>query len=408
MARVGRFGEPGGGGVTEMGIQIREDAIRKTGIDPLRTVDNSVYTPEAFDLERERIFRKVWNFICHESEVRHTGDFVTRELAGESVLVARDHAGRLRAYYNVCRHRGSMVAREESGHCKTFRCPYHWWVYSLEGDLVNVPGVEAYDGTGFRMEDYGLVPVRVESVLGLVFVCLDPEAEPLTEHLGQEVIETLETPLALAEFEVFHTYRWPLRANWKGWAENSRDGYHVPFVHPFFRKASPPREYRLLINGHAVQRLGMEPAGVGAELWEEIRRFPLPGVQEGDGYIAVLFPDVGITLRNNVVSIEGQVARAFDDCLFESRVLGLAGDSEEVRGVRRKSWEVWFNNPVSLEDKPILENQQRGLQSRGVTTSLIARGPDSLTGVRGDDNRLRQFWARWRQLMGRPSNSIRA
>jgi hypothetical protein len=151
----------------------------------------------------------------------------------------------------------------------------------------------------------------------------------------------------------------------------------------------------------------MDPAGVGAELWEEIRRFPMPGVQEGDGYIVVLFPDVGITLRNNVVSIEGQVARAFDDCLFESRVLGVAGDSEEVRGIRRKSWEVWFNNPVSLEDKPILENQQRGLQSRGVTTSLIARGPDSLTGIRGDDNRLRQFWARWRQLMGMPGNSIR-
>ena len=388
---------------------VRERGAAK-GLDPLRIVHNDAYTAEAFELEKEHIFRKLWSFVCHESEIREPGQFITKVVADEPILVTRDEDGRLQAFYNVCRHRGSIVAPEEKGQCKTFRCPYHWWTYSLKGELLGVPGIEAYedhnDGA-FSREDYPLVPIRVDSILGLVFVCLNPDIEPLADYLGQDMIDVLRTPLANGEYEVIYHQISSVAANWKGWAENTCDGYHVPFVHPFFRKASPPREYHLWPNGHCVQYLGMDPAGIEPELWDDLKKHTLPGVETGDGYIVIIFPDLTISLRSNMVSVDGQMLSTDGESVLESRLLGLVGDSEEMRAIRRKSWDTWFGDPVSLEDKPVLEGQQRGLLSRGVTTSLIARGSPATTGTRGDDNRLRHFWARWRHLMGTSSNSIR-
>src|SRR5262249_14191706 len=154
------------------------------------------------------------------------------------------------------------------------------------------------------------------------------------------------------------------------------DGYHVPFVHPFFRKASPPGDYRLLANGHAVQELGVDPKGMEPELWEEIRRFPLPGVEEGEGYIINLFPDMTITLRYNMISLDWQTFDGPSQSTLHNRTLGLKDDTEEQREARQASQGAWFQNPLELEDHPIFEGQQRGVSSRGVRWSLIARGKD--------------------------------
>ena len=381
--------------------------VRKTEIPKERIVDNSTYwDPRVFDLEMERIFAKAWIFACHESELREPGDYITIEVARSPVIVNRDRSGRLRAFFNTCRHRASLVVKDESGHCSSFRCPYHFWVYSLEGELIGIPEETAYDDTGFRKEDFPLVEISCDSALGLVFVNLAPEPEPLSAWLGQGVLDILRVPLANAQFEVFNRKKIDVRANWKVWAENSRDGYHVPFVHPFFRKASPPGQYTLLDNGHAVQRLGMDPKGIEPALWEKLQLDPLPGIGVGEGYIVTLFPDLGITLRSNVISIDTQVINGPESVTLQGRQLGLVGDTEETREHRKLSWLTWFNNPVELEDHPIFEGQQRGVASRGVRHSIIARGRDTTVGTRGDDNRLRHFWVKWREMMGVDVNSI--
>jgi phenylpropionate dioxygenase-like ring-hydroxylating dioxygenase large terminal subunit len=380
------------------------DALRE--IERHRIVDNRVYwDQQVFELERERIFEKVWIFACHESEVAKPGDFIRLNLLGSQLLVNRDREGRVRAFYNVCRHRGSLVVSEESGHCSAFRCPYHFWTYTLEGELTGVPGEEAYDGTGFRKENFPLVELGCDSVLGLVFVNMGEKPGSLEEWLGEGVIDVLSKPLANADFEVFSTGTMPVKANWKVFAENARDGYHVPFVHPFFRSASPPGEYTLLDNSHAVQQLGMDPNGIEPELWEKLRQVPLPGVEVGEGYIVNIFPDTNITLRSNVVSIDSQRHDNPNDSIIDNRTLGLVGDTDEIRALRKLSQETWFQNPVELEDHPIFEGQQLGVSSRGVRYSIIARGQPTTTGTRGDDNRLRHFWVQWRELMGVDANS---
>src|SRR4051794_4983250 len=101
---------------------------------PDRVVDNRVYSdPEVFAREVAQVFGGSWLFVCHESEVANVGDFIATNLCGSPVLITRDHDERLRAYFNVCRHRGCRVVMEDSGHASAFRCPYHFWVYSLEG-----------------------------------------------------------------------------------------------------------------------------------------------------------------------------------------------------------------------------------------------------------------------------------
>jgi phenylpropionate dioxygenase-like ring-hydroxylating dioxygenase large terminal subunit len=376
-------------------------------MEPARWVDNRVYTdPRIYEREVERIFNRTWLFAGHASEARTEGDYFTTTLLGQPLLIVRGKGGAIRAFYNTCRHRGSKVALESCGHAAAFRCPYHFWVYDLDGELIGIPGEEAYDGSGFVKSDSPLIGLRCEEELGLVFVTRNNDAPSLRDYLGPKIFETLATPLANADFEMVKYISYELPVNWKVFAENARDGYHVPFVHPFFRKASPPGPYHLYDNGHAVQRLGMDPNGVEPEIWAKIVQHTLPGVETGDGYIVTLFPDVTITLRSNVISIDSQRTLGPAKVMMESRVLGIAGDSEEIREIRALGHATWFLNPVELEDGPIFVGQQQGVASDAVRYSVIARGVDATTGTRGDDNRLRQWWTAWRQAMNVDINSL--
>ena len=374
-----------------------------------RIVDNRVYTDQdVYDAEIERIHDRAWHFVAHESELPEVGDFITTNLGGVGVIVTRDRSRTLRAFYNTCRHRGAEVVADERGNCPAFQCPYHFWTYGLDGTLTGLPGEEAYDGTGFRKENFPLVSLRCESVLGLVWVCMDEDQLSLEDWIGPEMVKVLSTPLADAEFEVHERGSDELGVNWKVFAENARDGYHVPFVHPFFAKASPPGEYHLFDHGMAVQHLGMDPDGCGPELWEKLRQHPLPGVEVGEGYIVNVFPDFTLTLRSNVVSIDYQRWAGPTTTFLDNITLGLVGDTEQVRELRALSQKTWFSDPVELEDVPVFYAQQRGTSSRKVRHSIIARGTDATTGTRGDDNRLRQFWVQWREMMGVPGNSLSA
>src|SRR5207244_5924245 len=111
---------------------------------------------------------------------------ITTTIVGTSIIVDRDREGRLRAFYNTCRHGGTQVVMDEAGHCSAFRCPYHFWTYGLDGSLIGISGEEAYEGTGFSREDFPLVELACDSVHGLVFVNMSEEPEPLASWLGDE------------------------------------------------------------------------------------------------------------------------------------------------------------------------------------------------------------------------------
>jgi len=387
-------------------------------------VDNRVYTdPRTFELERERIFLRVWNFVCHESEIPNPGDYLTTLVAGQPLLLCRNEEGQLKAFYNTCRHRAAQVVLEKAGNSRTFTCLYHLWCYDLNGRLLGAPEAEAYTTSycpgGLRKEDTGLVPVRSESMHRLVFVCFDEDTPALPEYLG-ELAEELRFPFSSPDFKVEVVWTKTLRANWKMQPENSRDGYHATLLHKRLRGVSPPRPFRLYPGGHALQRLGLDyekgrKAGTldgilaeQPELAEKFMAYPLPGLtREDPSKIVTLFPEVLFAIRYSTLIMERQIAIGPEETVFETRHAYLKSDSEEVRDIRRKHWMLyWAQDSGNLvEDWTAWEAQQRGVQSIGARYSLIARGEPAEEGLRGDDNRIRSFWKEWRRCMGTSTNA---
>ena len=159
--------------------------------------------PSVLGLEQERIFGKTWQVVGHCHQVANPGDFFTTELLGEPLLLARGAAGELRGFYNVCRHRAGPPA-EGSGSRKLFRCGYHGWTYALDGCLISAPEFEGQPG--FRPEQFSLMPVRAEEWFNLIFVNLDPQAQPLLQSLG-------ELPEQTGRFRSFSsTKKWAVTA----------------------------------------------------------------------------------------------------------------------------------------------------------------------------------------------------
>ena len=147
------------------------------------TLPSNLYTePAAFAAEKENIFARSWQVVGHRQQVAAEGDYFTTELADEPLLIVRGNGGKLRGFYNVCRHRAGPPA-EGCGSRKLFRCAYHGWTYGLDGALISATEFEGVEG--FRPEDFALVPVRVEEWFNLIFVNLDRDALPLRESLGE-------------------------------------------------------------------------------------------------------------------------------------------------------------------------------------------------------------------------------
>lgn len=192
--------------------------------------------PAVWELERTRLFGRCWSFLGHESEIPQPGDYVTRYIADNSIILARDEHGGICAHLNLCRHRGNQICKAEMGNSSHFRCSYHGWVYKNSGELVGVPFLkEGYDSKLDRKE-FGLVKIRTESYEGLVFGTLDPAAPSLADYLGgfQFYLDIYLKP-GPSGVEVYGPPdRWVAKTNWKICAENfSGDGYHTPVAHQF-------------------------------------------------------------------------------------------------------------------------------------------------------------------------------
>jgi phenylpropionate dioxygenase-like ring-hydroxylating dioxygenase large terminal subunit len=194
----------------------------------------SLYTdPRIFAAEMDRIFYAGWVFVGHDSEIPRAGDFVTRPLGREPVIMVRGKDGGVAVLINRCMHRGTMLCPADRGSVRTFACPYHGWTYDLTGDLLGVP----YPGgaPSFDKSAHGLVrAARVSSYRGFVFANLSPTGPTLAEHLGAAT-RLIDRSCDLApDGEVALTAGWVKHrcaANWKMLPENDSDGYHLGFVH---------------------------------------------------------------------------------------------------------------------------------------------------------------------------------
>jgi phenylpropionate dioxygenase-like ring-hydroxylating dioxygenase large terminal subunit len=306
------------------------------------TLPWSWYTdPEILRREQERIFRHAWQYVGHVGQVAEAGDHFAAD-AGVPVLVVRGDDGELRAFLNVCRHRGSQLV-EGSGRRAALQCPYHAWTYSLDGSLKAAPRADREEG--FDAEGLSLVELRLDSWGPLLFVNPDREAPPLAETLGalSELV-----PLDGLEFRLRDEYE--LAANWKIASENFLECYHCPVAHKGFSAAFEvaPDSYRLEATSDSV-----------------FSQFA-PSRAEGEGHFHFVWPN----LKVNVYPGPGNLS------------IGplLPAGPERSRGFldyffAPEADETWveellaFDRQVGAEDRVLVERVQRG-----VGTGLIEHG----------------------------------
>jgi choline monooxygenase len=193
-------------------------------LDPLYYVDPSVLARE-----RTAIFRTHWHLLGPISQVAEPGQYVAAELAGEKLFVLRGRDGTLRAFRNVCPHRGARLLEEGAGTCTVLRCPYHQWLFDEAGRLRKTPffGEDA----SFHAEDWPLTPASVEVWRGLLFASIAPELS-LADQLGDLPEEVADCPME--SYTAVAERRFEMRCNWKAYTDNFVEGYHVPGIHPSF------------------------------------------------------------------------------------------------------------------------------------------------------------------------------
>ncbi len=193
------------------------------------------HDPAIHEFERTEWFRRDWVVVGREEDAAAPGTYFLASVDDEPLIVVRGRDGLLRAFYNVCRHRGTAVVEEPCGRAVRFQCPYHAWIYDLEGRLVRAKHTD--DLEDFSLERYGLATVRMASWQGFVFVNLDPDAEPLADWLGD-----LVPHLARFEFgrlRIAHAETYEVDSNWKFIAENYSECYHCPGIHPQLNRLTP-------------------------------------------------------------------------------------------------------------------------------------------------------------------------
>jgi glycine betaine catabolism A len=193
-------------------------------------------SPEVFAQEQEQIFSTQWVVVGHQSQIARAGDYFTQQFAGESVIILRDQEGEVRAFYNVCRHRGTRLCEDRSGRLReTIRCPYHAWTYSLDGKLMGAPHMDKVEG--FAKAGHSLHPVSLALWEGFIFLSL--VLEPTTFQRVFAPLTGKFTHWNLPNLRSARRIEYDVRANWKLIFENYSECYHCPLVHPALSKLTP-------------------------------------------------------------------------------------------------------------------------------------------------------------------------
>ncbi|MFT5134965.1 MAG: methanesulfonate monooxygenase large subunit, partial [Gammaproteobacteria bacterium] len=325
------------------------------------------------------------------------------------LVLLRGDDNTIRALYNVCAHRGARVIRRPAGNLSEGKmtCFYHLWTYDSSGRCTTISQPAGYKQSSVKKESTGLKPVRVESIFDLVFVCLDDDAQPLEDFLGEGVIESMRIPFGTADLEVFHFHRCEIKANWKLFVETNCEGYHE-LLHLLNRttavaqEAYRSRQWRMHGNGH----LSFDVAKIEYEdlNFEKRSDDVLPGMDANGHVVVNLFPDMMLNCRSTVVRLDSLIPLSPDRTLLECRGLGVVGDTKEVRAMRvRHHNQVWGPTGLNLaEDLWAVQSQMQNMQNGSGRYSVIAReeeGPMT-------DASLRNFYSEWSRLTGYQAHDL--
>ncbi|MBV8447874.1 MAG: aromatic ring-hydroxylating dioxygenase subunit alpha [Hyphomicrobiales bacterium] len=354
------------------------------------SLDQALYdSAEAFQHDMERIFLRHWILAGHESSAPNPGDWFLHELAEESVIIARGKDGKLRAFVNVCRHRGSRICKGASGHSSVLVCPYHAWSYELDGTLR----AARHMPEDFDRSSHGLKPVHLEVIEGLVFVSL--AEKPLSLDTARSAISEAFSAYGWGSAKVAHRETYVVAANWKLAVENYLECYHCSPAHPEYSKLhaleqplekiadlNAAMEARTLALGVRVPSVNRRVASTAGEASVFVFRYALydrvkTGGPNGEPVAPLMgkFSDYdgGVTSAHFAPSSffiaypDHGVLYRFLPLAPKSSALELVwlvkGDAQEGTGYDLDKL-TWLWKVTTEADKRITEDAQKGVSSR--------------------------------------------
>jgi len=318
-------------------------------------------SPEFVNAEIERIFRRSWIGVGRGDRVADPGDYATVDIAGQQIILLRDKDRKLRAFANVCRHRGARLVDGE-GNCKGLRCPFHSWFYGLDGRLVSAPHME--QASNFEKSDYGLVSYRAEERLGFAFVCLDPDAPELDAQIGE--FAAIHQPWPMETLVSVRRREMVVDCNWKLFLEVFNEYYHLPFVHPDSIDSvycAPDKAEK--VQGAFATQFGVTEGTGGLLEGSQSNALPaMPGLtgkaMQGARYSWV-FPNMTFAANIDALwcyeayPLEADKCKVFQTACFPPETVALPEFSEKSAAYLDRL------DAALAEDVPALVNQQQGM-----------------------------------------------
>jgi len=325
------------------------------------------FNAELTALEYEQLIRPSWQFVCHVNQLKTPGAFATLDMMRDSVIVMRGKDGVIRAFANACRHRGSRLL-DGAGACRSrITCPYHGWSYGLDGRLAAVPSEKTFPG--IDKAEFGLQPVELEILLGLVFVRVCGDGPSLAEMWG-DFIEVAR-PYRLEEMEPLNEpWIGTWQCNWKVAVDNNLENYHVPIGHPGYHRlldsdligkinehgvAYSKSVLREKPSAHWTERLYQKLApAVLAELPEEVRKTWL---------FCSMVPNMGIDIYPDSMDVFQILPNTAETCTMRYPIFVRPDERREMKVLRYLNARI--NAQVGLEDQQLSERVQMGMRNHG-------------------------------------------
>ena len=325
-------------------------------------------TQEAFDLERERIFHRTWQYVCHVEDLPQPGSYQSFDFADRYAFVIRDSAGGLRAFHNVCRHRGHRLV-SDAGRCAAgiITCPYHAWTYHSDGRLRSARGTSGLPD--FDPADFRLREVRVETFLNLVFVNFDPDAQPLAEQTGGLADEIRHYVPGVESLTRAASREWRVRCNWKIVLDNFLECNHCQVAHPGFARLVDLETYRAQTHGQYTT-LTMDGGEGGDSAYH---------YDADDPTQCAVFWHLWPMLTFNVVPGPANMALFYVRPLGPNLTLEISDyyyESAELTPEQQARID-FGNDTVQAEDILLCESVQRGMESGAFTQGRFICNPQA-------------------------------
>jgi phenylpropionate dioxygenase-like ring-hydroxylating dioxygenase large terminal subunit len=328
--------------------------------------------PEFFAAEIDRVFRPSWQVVCHESDVPEPGNYHTLDYIGESVVVIRGHDRVLRAFTNVCRHRGSRILDGASGCAKTLVCPYHAWTYNLDGSLRGIPERETYGP--LDTAKLGLAPVELEIFQKFIFVRLKGGGPSVADMMAPYLHEIALYRFADLRAQGRVTLR-PRKVNWKNVGDNYSDGLHIAVAHPGLK--------RLMENGY-----GVEASEYVDKMWGPIVDSPssnlserayqhflprvahLPPERQRLWTYFKLWPNIAFDIYPDQIDFMQWLPVSPTETLIREIAYVIPDDRRAMKAARYLNWRV--NRQVNAEDTKLIGRVQDGMASQSFVVGPLS------------------------------------